>query len=360
MKKILALIFLVLTLGCTAQNLEQYKVTSDFQSASRDFTLNVLVTDELEIRRNYLFSNEMTVLTLNLINLAGVDFENVYVKLINADDLNPTSQFEHVDEIPTNSSETFEWDLTAPQLATGEILVLNNIKVRAYYETYAETEKALLLKEADDRYYESTYSYSSPSPLAVYFDTSYETVTTPQTGYKNFTANLIFFNNYTGLVDYYDNANIEDNYVERLIVGIDKELKFYNYYDNNSPWLKVNDSWTDSQLAEYHLGRNELLLYNYYYMEYETVESYGYDICDIQQYENSEAYVQTLEQVQQLLTEQRRFLWMTSSFTKVNVLRLGAPAVESDTEVMLKARIDYSYSQDYGEEGFGVIIYGTG
>ena len=34
--------------------------------------------------------------------------------------------------------------------------------------------------------------------------------------------------------------------------------------------------------------------------------------------------------------------------------------MESDTEVMLKARIDYSYSQDYGEEGFGVIIYGTG
>lgn len=378
-KEIIIIGLLVLTLGCTNQNLQQYAPAGEFQSTTDDFGLDVLVTDDFNIRRNTLFSGEMTRLTLNLMNMAGVDFEDVNVRLINADDLNPTTDYDNVEIIESNHSEKFEWDLTAPNLAVGETLLLNNIFVRAYYNTYATTQKSILLKEPGDRAYVPTQSQSSESPLAIYYDTSYETVTTIQDGVKNFTVNLIFFNNYTGVVDYYDNSNIDDNYLRRVVIGIDKTLTFYNYKEENSPWKKVEESWTEAQLEDYGLTSNDLLLNNYYYLEYLTVESQGYDLCTLEQdlssytscvdecdteetcIEGCETeYVQELRDLQNLLTEQRRVLWMTSGFTKVNVLRFGAPTVESDTEVLLTARAQYSYSQDYGGEGFGVVIYGLG
>jgi len=61
-----------------------------------------------------------------------------------------------------------------------------------------------------------------------------------------------------------------------------------------------------------------------------------------------------------MTTKQKEFLWMTKGFTKINVLRFGAPSVESDTEVNLLGRIEYSYSQDFGGDNFGTVIYGTG
>jgi hypothetical protein len=381
---VLILVFVLLILGCTQELSPYATVTGDYETASEDYDLDVLVTDNFNIRRNNLFSGEMTRLTLNLINLASVDFNNVHVRVINADDLNPTTTMDSVEVIESNHSEKFEWDLTAPTLAIGETLLLDNIIVRTYYETFAETTKAILLKEPGDRAYVSTFTESSETPLAIYFDTSYETVTTLNNSVKNFTVNLIFFNNYSGVVDYFDNSDIDDNYLRRVVVGIDKNLIFYNYFDDNSPWQKIEESWSEEQLLEYGLEPDDLLLKNYYYLEYLTIESQGYDLCNLQgeletytscvedtcdrgedDYEEcvescENSFVQELKVLQSFLTEQRRVLWMTRGFTKVNVLRLGAQTVQGDTEVQLSARAEYSYSQDYGGEGFGVVVYGLG
>lgn len=356
MKKllILSVAFIVLLSGCT-QDLNDYRVVSNYESEADDYDLDVLVTDNFEIKRSSLFSGEMTRLVLNLINLASIDVENVHVKVVNADDLNPTADYTYMEVIESNHSEKFEWDLTAPSLATGETLILNNIFVRAYFDAYAKTSKAIMLKEPGDRAYTSTFSQSTESPLSLYYDTSYETVTTLNDTVKNFTVNLVYFNNYTGLVDYYDNTEIDDNYLERLIIGIDKKLTFYNYMDDNTPWMKINESFTEEELSEYGLASTDLETKNYYYVEFLTLQSQGYNLCDL-----TGNLTQQLKELESSLTEQRRLLWMGSGFTKHNILRLGAPSVESDTEVMLTARAEYSYSQDFGGEDFGVIIYGLG
>ncbi|MBN1924097.1 MAG: hypothetical protein JW791_05060 [Nanoarchaeota archaeon] len=357
MKRVVFTLLLVLTVaGCT-QQINQYSTRGVYQSVQTDYDLDVLVTDELQIRRTSLFSEEMTRLTLNLINLANVDFSNVKAVLINADDLSPQATFDYAPLIESNHSERFEWDLTAPVLGLGELLVLDNILVRVYYDAYAETSKAIILKETGDRAYRETYSESTQGPVAIYFDTSYETLTTVENRVKDFTVNLIYFNNYSGVVDYYDNTNIDDNYMKILIIGIDKTLTFYNYLDEDNPWTKVEETFSDEQLEDLGLKRDDLILTDYYYLEYQTLESRGFDLCNI---ETLQLSTEEYEDLQNTLTEQRRVLWMTSGYTKVNVLRLGAPTVESDTEVLLTARVEYSYSQDYGGEGFGAVVYGLG
>lgn len=350
-KNFFLLLFVIFIAGCT-QQLQSYRVTGVYDTDPATLELDVLATDDMQIRRNTLFSDEMTTLTLNLINLAGVDFTNVRARVLNADDLNPTAEFEYVEVIESNHSERFDWDLTAPSLGVGESLLLNNIFIRTYYDTKSETTKTLLLKEPGDRSYRSTYSSSSESPIALYFDTSYETVTTNENSYKNFTVNLVYFNNYSGVIDYYDNTDITDNYLRNLIIGIDKTLIFNNYYDTDSPWILLTEN---DDLNKWGLTSNDLLLKNYYYLEFLTLESQGYNVCELSRTNDVET-----EHLQNMLTQQRRVLWMTKGFTKINVLRLSAPTVTSDTEVTLEARSEYSYSQDYGGDNFGVLVYGLG
>ncbi|VVB75445.1 Uncharacterised protein [Candidatus Tiddalikarchaeum anstoanum] len=358
---ILYALFILLVAGCT-QQMQAYSVQGVYQSAKTDYNLDVLVTDELKLRTNTLFSGEMTRLTLNVLNLADVPFVNVRAIVINADDLHPTTDNPVFDLIEPNNSETFQWDLTAPRLGIGETLYLNNIKVRTYYETYAEASKVILLKKPGDRTYESTYSFSSASPIVLSFSTSYETVTTINNNIKNFTINMIYFNNYSGIIDYYDNSNITDNYVRWIVLGADKKLTFYNIQDSNTPWHDISSMYNiwksdfgqalaDENIAKLGLAASDLELKNYYLLKYETIAGSGIGGCGV---------TGLTPELSNMYSEQRRVLWMTRGTTKINVLRFGAPTVEDLTEVQVDARMSYGYSQDFGGQDFGAVIYGLG
>jgi PBP1b-binding outer membrane lipoprotein LpoB len=369
-KKTLSLIALVLMVsGCTTTSATNTVSTSgSFESSADVFNLSLMVSDNMEIKRTSIFSGEMTKLVLRLYNLAEVNFNNVHVKLINADDLNPEADQEYVDEIKPNNTEVFQWDLTAPTLGIGEVLVLNDITVRTYYDTYSTSSKAILLKEYGDRDYLYTYSESSKSPIKLSFDTSYESLTTAEEGeVKDFTVNMILYNEYTGLVDYYDNTNITDNYIRSVIVGIPKELIFYNYEDENSPWIEItNETVNSTGLCEEHsVDPDTLATYNYYYIDFKDILSYSSayhfdDLCHLMSMTEEQLGELNIDDLREQITEQRRVLWMTKGFTKINVLKLGAYSVESDTEVIITGRVDYSYSQDFGGDNFGLIVYGTG
>ncbi len=369
LKKYLFLIgIVVLVAGCT-QELDKYRVKSKVETYSTDYVLDVLVTDSLSLGRSVLFSNEMTRLTLNLINLADVEFRNVTGVLINAEELSPVAETDYADIIVPNDSIKFRWDLTAPKVGLGESLIIKNMKVRVYYETYAEGWKDILLKAYSDvdKSYVSTDSYKSGSPVVVFFDTSYETVNTFEDGVRNFTVNMVYFNNYSGLVDYYDNSDIEDNYLRRIVLSIDKinkgnntyeSLIFYNALDEDSPWQKVDENSPDELLDELGIDRDSLAIKDYYYIKYTSFEQLDIDPCSYEEAEDEEQ-IEEQRALMNMITQQRRVLWMTTGYKKVNVLRFGAPSLDSDTVVKISARIDYSYSQDYGGNDFGVIVYGT-
>ncbi len=373
--KYLFLIGLVIAVaGCT-QELDKYRVKDKVETYSTDYVLDVLVTDSLSLSRSVLFSNEMTRLSLNLINLADVEFWNVTGVIINAEELNPVAETDYTDVIPPMDSIKFRWDLTAPKVGLGEALIIKNIKVRVYYETYAEGWKDILLKAYNDidKEYVPTDSYKSGSPVVVFFDTSYETVNTLENDVRNFTVNMVYFNNYSGLIDYYDNSNIEDNYLRRIILSVDKinkgndvyeSLIFYNALDEDSPWIKVTDETDDEVLQELGIDRDSLKIKDYYYINYTTFEQLNIDPCSYAEGTSEDNNDQkdsstTPEELMRMITNQRRVLWMTTGYKKVNVLRFGAPPLDSDAVVKISARIDYSYSQDYGGDDFGVIVYGT-
>ncbi|MFA5333167.1 MAG: hypothetical protein WC376_01595 [Candidatus Nanoarchaeia archaeon] len=355
-------LLIIIASGCT-QTTTQRQSANDLETA-QILNLSIMVTDNLAIRRSTIFSGEMTKLTLNLINLAEVYFNNIMAVLINADDLNPTIDYDYIEFIQPNRSNTFEWELTAPRLGVGEVLVLNDIKVRTYYETYSTALKTILLKTPGDRTYIPTYSESSKSPIKLYFDTSYESVTTlPNNQTKNFTVNLVLYNEYTGVVDYYDNSYYSDNYIKSLVLGVPKELIFYDALEPNSPWIKVTSETLNPERFDIQPGSMDF--YDYYYVEFKKIENYGNeygfnDLCGLlletQQGSTSANINSLIDQT----TMQKRVLWMTKGFTKINVLRFGARTVEYDTELNIQARIDYSYSQDFGGNGFGAVVYGTG
>jgi hypothetical protein len=362
-KKSLAFFFLIMLAvsGCTQVSNERQSA-NDLETA-QILNLSIMATDNLEIKRSTIFSGEMTRLTLNLINLAEVYFNNIKAILINADDLNPVIESDTIEFIQPNRSNTFEWELTAPRLGVGEVLVLNDIKVRTYYETYSTAIKTILLKTSTDRSYTPTFSESSKSPIKLYFDTSYESVTTlPNNQVKNFTVNLVLYNEYTGVVDYYNNSYYSDNYIKLLVLAVPKELIFYDYLDENSPWMKVTDETLNPERFNIEAGSMEL--YDYYYVEFKKIEDYSaeynfIDLCGLL----SRAQGGLTSDISSLIdqvTMQKRILWMTKGFTKINVLRFGARTAEFESELNLKARIDYSYSQDFGGNGFGAVIYGMG
>jgi hypothetical protein len=234
------------------------------------------------------------------------------------------------------------------------------MKVRIFYETYSTAIKTLLLRQPGNRDYVSTYSESSKSPIQLYFDTSYESIPTLAAGIKNFTVNMVLYNQFTGVVDYYNNSYYLDNYIKLIVLGVPKQLIFYNALDENSPWIKA----TSSDASKLNFDEAMLLDYDYYYIEFKNIEEYGknYDfinICDLTAELKRKNNIQ-LNNLVDMTTKQKEFLWMTKGFTKINVLRFGAPTVESDTEVNLFGKIEYSYSQDFGGNNFGIIIYGTG
>ncbi|MDD4353005.1 MAG: hypothetical protein PHN56_00965 [Candidatus Nanoarchaeia archaeon] len=356
-------LLIILASGCTQSSSNQRQSTTDAQEAAV-LNLSILATDNLEIKRSTLFSGEMTRLSLNLINLAEVYFNDIRAILINADDLNPTIEYDYIEFIQPNRSNTFEWELTAPRLGVGEALILNDIKVRTYYETYSTALKTILLKTPGDRSYISTYSESSKSPIKLYFDTSYESVTTLDNNeIKNFTVNLVLYNEYTGIVDYFNNSYYADNYIKYLIIGVPKELIFYDYTDLNSPW--INATGTPSEIERFSIEQDSMNYYDYYYVEFKKIEEYGsqynfLDLCNLLTKTNEQSISSDISSLIEQTTLQKRVLWMTKGFTKINVLRFGAKTVEFDSELNLKARIEYSYSQDFGGNGFGAIIYGTG
>jgi hypothetical protein len=234
------------------------------------------------------------------------------------------------------------------------------MKVRIFYETYSTALKTLLLRQPGNRDYMPTYSESSKSPIQLYFDTSYESVPTLASGIKNFTVNMVLYNQFTGVVDYYNNSYYLDNYIKSIVLGIPKQLTFYNALDENSPWIKASSS----DASKLNFDSAMLSDYDYYYIEFKNIEEYNEDygftsICDL----TDKLKVQSNTQLNNLVdmtTKQKEFLWMTKGFTKINVLRFGAPTVASDTELNLIGRIDYSYSQDFGGDNFGTVIYGTG
>lgn len=352
---------IIIASGCT-QSTTQRQSATDLETA-QILNLSILATDNLEIRRSTIFSGEMTRLTLNLINLAEVYFNNITAVLINADDLNPVIEYDNIEFIQPNRSNSFEWELTAPRLGTGEVLILNDIKVRTYYETYSTALKTILLKTPGDRTYLPTYSESSKSPIKIYFDTSYESVTTlPDNQTKNFTVNLVLYNEYTGIVDYYDNSYYSDNYIKSLVLGVPKDLIFYDYLDPNTPWIK--STGTPSEIERFGILKDSMDFYDYYYVEFKKIEQYGseygfLDLCNLINMQEKST-TEDIKSLIDLTTMQKRILWMTKGFTKINVLRFGAKTVEYDSELNLNARIDYSYSQDFGGNGFGAIVYGTG
>ncbi|MDD2678731.1 MAG: hypothetical protein PHS81_02535 [Candidatus Nanoarchaeia archaeon] len=358
-----ALFLVIILSGCTSTETTA-RTEYDLESAVA-LNLSILVTDDLQIRRSTLFSGEMTKLTLNMINLAEVYFNDLRAILINADDLNPIAEYDYVEFIQPNRSNAFEWELTAPRLGVGEVLILNDIRARVYYETYSTALKTLLLRPPGNREYFITYSESSKSPIKLYFDTSYDSATTlPDNQLKNFTVNLVLYNEFVGIVDYYDNSYYSDNYIKSLVLAVPKELIFYNYADEFSPWKKFESN--DSLEAE-RLNINPALLelYDYYYVEFKKIDAYSSqydfeDLCSILLMTEQEIQNRNIDELRNIITQQRRVLWMTKGFTKINVLRFGAPTMEYDTEVNLMARIDYSYSQDFGGSGFGAVIYGLG
>jgi hypothetical protein len=355
-------LLIIIFSGCT-QSSTQRQSANDLESGQA-LNLTILVTDNLEIRRSTIFSGEMTKLTLNLINLAEVYFNNIRAVLINADDLNPVIEYDYIEFIQPNRSNTFEWELTAPRLGVGEVLVLNDIKVRTYYETYSTALKTILLKAPGDRMYIPTYSESSKSPIKLYFDTSYESVTTlPANQTKNFTVNLILYNEYTGIVDYYDNSYYSDNYIKSLVLGVPKELIFYDSLEPNSPWVKITSQTLNPE--RFNIAQDSMEFYDYYYIEFKKIENYGNeynfaDLCGLLLQTQNESAVTNIDALIEQTTMQKRILWMTKGFTKINVLRFGANTVSYDSEINLNARIDYSYSQDFGGNGFGALVYGTG
>ncbi len=359
MKKYFALMaLLILASGCTTSTSSRQSA-NDLESAEA-LNLTIMVTDGLQISRSTVFSGEMSRLTLNLLNYAEVVFKDIRAILINADDLSPLSEYDHIDSIEPNRTDKFEWELTAPRLGVGEVLILNDMKVRIFYETYSTALKTLLLRQPGNRDYMPTYSESSKSPIQLYFDTSYESVPTLASGIKNFTVNMVLYNQFTGVVDYYNNSYYLDNYIKSIVLGIPKQLTFYNALDENSPWIKASSS----DASKLNFDSAMLSDYDYYYIEFKNIEEYNEDygftsICDL----TDKLKVQSNTQLNNLVdmtTKQKEFLWMTKGFTKINVLRFGAPTVASDTELNLIGRIDYSYSQDFGGDNFGTVIYGTG
>ena len=362
-KELCAFFFLLIIIfsGCT-QSGTQRQTTTDAEEAAI-LNLSILATDDLQIRRSTLFSGEMTRLTLNLVNLAEVYFNNIRAVLINADDLNPDVEYDYIEFIQPNRSNSFEWELTAPLLGNGEVLILNDITVRTYYETYSTALKTILLRKPGNRDYLETYSESSKSPIKLSFDTSFESLGTLNNSIKNFTVNLVLYNEYTGIVDYYDNSYYSDNYIKSLVIGVPKELIFYDAYDTNSPWIKATP--LTENLDDLGIDISSMDFYDYYYMEFKRIEEYSDEysfssLCDLLSKTNSPDSEKEIKDLIDLTTMQKRVLWMTKGFTKINVLRFGAPTVSSDTELTLNARIDYSYSQDFGGNGFGAIVYGTG
>ena len=310
-------------IGCTT-NTSTRQSSNELKSAEA-LNLTIMVTDGLQISRSTVFSGEMSRLTLNMLNYAEVDFKDIRAILINADDLNPTTEYDYIDSIEPNRTNKFEWELTAPRLGVGEVLVLNDIKVRIFYETYSTAMKTLLLRQPGNREYMPTYSESSKSPIKLSFETSYESFPTLADSVKNFTVNMVLYNQFIGVVDYYDNSYYLDNYIKSVVLGVPKQLIFYNALEENSPWIKANST----HASRFNFDPAMLQDYDYYYIEFKNIDEYKEDygflsICDLtdklkmQNRDNS-----LLNNLVDMTTNQKKFLWMTKGFTKINVLKFG-------------------------------------